>query len=233
MTEKLRELMKVTDHTPVLRVRKTGESAYNVETGGENPGSRVFDRIIFTVPLPLLSGIIADFPEALGRSLKNVKYNPSIVVALALSRPFADHSFMNRFLQTQIHTLATVVQDHDKGGERVPKGKGLVTVVLTKEASSRLFDKPDGEVSAAVLREADKVWPGIADEVLFYRIYRWPFGGVQLPPGALASQTVMRNELETLNPDWAFAGDGLFRASMEVSLRTGFKAAERILQPRQ
>lgn len=231
VTEKLRELMKVTDYTPVLRVRKTGESAYNVETGGENPGSRVFDRIIFAVPLPLLSGIIADLPEALGRSLKNVKYNPSIVVALALSRPFADHSFMNRFLRAQIHTLATVVQDHDKGGERVPKGKGLVTVVLTKEASSRLFDKPDGEVSAAVLREADKVWPGIADEVLFYRIYRWPFGGVQLPPGALASQMVMRNELETLNPDWTFAGDGLFRASMEVSLRTGFKAAERILQP--
>jgi hypothetical protein len=27
----------------------------------------------------------------------------------------------------------------------------------------------------------------------------------------------------------AFAGDGLYRASMEVSLRTGYKAADRVL----
>ncbi len=60
----------------------------------------------------------------------------------------------------------------------------------------------------------------------FLRIYRWPFGAVQLPPNALAQQVFMRDELDK---SIAFASDGLYRASMEVSLRTGFKAPDRIL----
>ena len=52
---------------------------------------------------------------------------------------------------------------------------------------------------------------------------------VQLPPGALARQMKMRKELDALGASVVFAGDGLYRASMEVSLRTGYEAADRIL----
>lgn len=229
VTEKLRERLEVRDHTPVLGIQKIGESSYQIETGGKTPGSWRFDKIIFAVPLPVIPTLIADLPESLDRDLKKVRYNPSLVVALALTRPFGNHSFMNTFLRTQIPTLATVVQDQDKGEGRIPKGNGLATVILTKEASARFFDKPEGEVMETVLREMDSVWPGLSGEVIFSRVYRWPFGGVQLPPGTLARQIGMRKALESLDPNWAFAGDGLYRASMEVSLRTGLKAAEQIL----
>jgi oxygen-dependent protoporphyrinogen oxidase len=229
VTEKLREQLEVRDYTPVLGVRKTGNSSYQVETGGEDPGSREFDKIIFAVPLPLIPALITDLPESLCRDLKNVRYNPSLVVALALARPLVDHSFMNTFLRAQVPTIATLVQDQGKGEGRIPKGKGLATVILTKEASAGFFDKPDGEVTRAVLREMDSLWAGLSSEVIFSRVYRWPFGGVQLPPGTLARQPRMREELEALDPNWAFAGDGLYRASMEVSLRTGFQAAKQIL----
>jgi oxygen-dependent protoporphyrinogen oxidase len=230
VTEKLRERLEVRDHSPVLGVRKVGESSYRLKAGGKNPHSRPFDKIIFAVPLPLIPDIIEDLPESLGQELNNVQYNSSVVVALALERPFVEHSFMNTFLRAQMPTTATVVQDQGKGKGRIPTGKGLATVILTKEASARFFDKPDGEVTEGVLREMDSVWAGLSSEVIFSRVYRWPFGGVQLPPGTLARQLRMRAALEALDPNWAFAGDGLYRASMEVSLRTGFKAADRTLR---
>lgn len=230
VTEKLRERLEIRDHTPVLGIQKIGKSSYQIETGGKTPDPRRFEKIIFAVPLPAIPTLIADLPESLKRDLKKVRYNPSLVVALALTRPFVDHSFMNTFLRTQISTLATVVQDQEKGEGRIPKGKGLATVILTKEASIRFYDKTDDEVTESVLREMDWLWPGLSGEVLFARVYRWPFGGVQLPPGTLARQIGIREALETLDPNWAFAGDGLYRASMEVSLRTGIKAAEQILK---
>jgi hypothetical protein len=39
----------------------------------------------------------------------------------------------------------------------------------------------------------------------------------------------MRKALDALGASVAFAGDGLYRASMEVSLRTGYEAADRVL----
>lgn len=230
VTDRIREPLEVKERTPVLGIQKAGASSYRVETGGENPGSPVFDKIIFAVPLPLISGIVSELPASLVRNLTNVRYNPSVVVAVALAKPFVDGSFMNTFLRSQIPTLATVVQDRGKGEGRVPEGKGLATAILTKAASIRLLDQSDDAATEAVLREMDTVWPGLSREVIFTRVYRWPFGAVQLPPGALARQPEMRNALDTLDPNWAFCGDGLYRASMEVSLRTGFRAAERILR---
>jgi len=92
------------------------------------------------------------------------------------------------------------------------------------------MNRPDGEAVEAVLRDMDSVWPGFSGRVILSRVYRWPFGGVQLPPGTLACQSRTRERLDGLDPSWAFAGDGLYRASMEVSVRTGFRAAERILK---
>ena len=137
---------------------------------------------------------------------------------------------MNNFLRSEFKVLATLVLDRHKAPNRVPQGKGLVTVILTEEASRRLFDASEGLVSAEVLREMDVLWPGFSSEVIFTRVYRWQYGGVQLPPGVLGQQQALRAELADRFKDVAFAGDGLYRASMEVSLRTGFRAAEHILK---
>lgn len=152
-----------------------------------------------------------------------------MVVAMGLKKPFDSHSFMNNFLRDEIFTLATVVLDKFKGPGRIPKGKGLATAILTKNASEELFNKTEDEITELVLEELDSVWPGFSSDILFARVYRWPFGAVQLPPNTLVQQISMREELDKLDKSVAFAGDSLYRASMEVSLRTGFKASDRIL----
>ena len=230
VAEKLREMLDVRENTPVLSVRRDGKAGtYRLETGGSHPASLGFDKIIFCIPLPRIPDVLEELPQSLRKDLKGVLYTPSIVVAMGLMRPFTGHSFMNTFLRHEIRTLATVVLDHHKGPDRIPRGKGLATAILTKDAATRLFKKSDNDVVEAVSSELDALWPCFSGRILFARVYRWPFGAVQLPPGALARQLKMRKALDTLGASVAFAGDGLYRASMEVSLRTGYKAADRVL----
>ena len=230
VAEKLGEILDVRDNTPVLSVRRNGKTGtYRLETGGSHPATFGFDKIIFSIPLPCIPDVLEGLPQSLRNDLKQVLYTPSIVVAMGLMEPFAGHSFMNTFLRHEIRTLATVVLDHHKGVDRIPRGKGLATAILTKDAATRLFKQSDNDVTEAVLSELDAVWPGFSSRILFARVYRWPFGAVQLPPGALAGQVKMRKGLDASAASVAFAGDGLHRASIEVSLRTGYKAADRVL----
>ena len=77
--------------------------------------------------------------------------------------------------------------------------------------------------------EMESLRPGFSLDILFCRVFRWTHGGVQLPPGTLKTQGSLRQELASRYRDISFAGDGLHRASMEVSLRTGYRAADHIL----
>lgn len=229
VAEKLYERLDVRNNTTVLEVRKNEQAdSYRIELEGDSTIYE-FDKIIFAVPLPLVAELFKNLSEPLKKVLKNVQYTPSMVVAMGLKKPFDSHSFMNNFLRDEIFTLATVVLDKFKGPGRIPKGKGLATAILTKNASEELFNKTEDEITELVLEELDSVWPGFSSDILFARVYRWPFGAVQLPPNTLVQQISMREELDKLDKSVAFAGDSLYRASMEVSLRTGFKASDRIL----
>ncbi len=231
LAEALTERLDVRLDTPVIEIRRGhGQGPYQVEIGGEGSASLEFDGIIFAVPLPLVPEFFHDFPESLKESLSNVKFTPSISVAMGLMRPYTDFSMMNNVVRSEFKTLATLVFDYHKGGRRIPPGKGLASAILTVDASRRFMGESDSAVTEAVLGEIDSLKPGFSEDLLFSRVHRWNHGGVQLPPGTLKAQVSLRRELASRFQNIAFAGDGLYRASMEVSLKTGYRAADRILK---
>jgi len=231
LSEKLKDLLHVRLKAPVVQVREDREKGvWRLKTGGDHPETGEYDGIIFAVPAPVVPELLTDMPAPVKKGLSNVTYTPSLVVAMGLAKPCMDASMMNTFTRKEYHTLASVVLDHYKKGGRIPHGRGLVTAILTKEMSRRLMPEPDETVIQTVLEEMNKRWPGFADDLLFTRIYRWPHAGVQLPPGTLKTQVFLRDELEARFPTAAFAGDGLHRASMEVSLKTGYRAADRMAE---
>ena len=81
-----------------------------------------------------------------------------------------------------------------------------------------------------MLAEAETLLPGLSGRVLFTRVYRWAHGAVQLPPGAVRAAAHMRRLLEALPPTLAFAGDGLYKSSLETAFNTGVAAAHRIIR---
>ena len=187
------------------------------------------EGVIIAIPLPQVVHLVDDLPESLVEAFRSVRYAPSIVTVLAVDSEYQSTSMINNVLRQDGRVIATVVFDHHKSPQRIPKGKSLVTVILCEPASRMLFDQPDGVITEAVFEEMDKLYHGFSDKLIFSRIYRWPHGAVQLMPGSVRQQHELRKMLAALRGNLLFAGDGLYKSSLEISFNTGIEAANRIM----
>jgi oxygen-dependent protoporphyrinogen oxidase len=228
LADRLAQDLDVRLGTPVRRISARSETGpVEVELGGG--GIEICDAVIVTVPAPLAPGLYPDCPRPVKDLLGRVAYAPSIVVALALDRPWPGHSYLNNLLRREFQVVATVVLDHHKGPGRCPPDKGLVTAVLSAPAARKLLEAPEETIVQAVLSEIERLWPGFSSRVLFARVYCWPCGAVQLGPGAVAERRRLTEELDRLPGPVYFAGDGLLKSSLEISYNSGVGAAERWL----
>jgi protoporphyrinogen oxidase len=91
-----------------------------------------------------------------------------------------------------------------------------------------MFGLLDETVFHKVLIELDAVFGDFSDHVVFGKVYRWDYGAVQLPPGAIAKNVKIRRELQTRFRKVFFAGDSLFGTSLETSFLTGSMAASQV-----
>jgi oxygen-dependent protoporphyrinogen oxidase len=185
--------------------------------------------VILAVPLPLVINIVDGLPEDLVEGFRSVRYAPSIVTALAVDREYPATSMINNLLRKDDRVVATVIFDHHKSPHRIPKGKSLITAILCEPASRKLFAEPDGKITEAALEDVGKLYPGFADRLIFSKVYRWPYGAVQLMPGSVRQQHELRKMLAEYRGNLLFAGDGLYKSSLEISFTTGVEAANRIM----
>jgi oxygen-dependent protoporphyrinogen oxidase len=227
-------LMKDLDvrlNSPVIRIHPQNDKGpYQVHFGGDNTGDDFFDAIIFAVPSPIVPGMLDGLPPDLKSPFQDVNYAPSIVTALAVDRPFTDSAMISNLARKDFNTVGTLVFDHHKGPNRVPQGKGLITAILNEPASRAMFEASDDSITDEALKEVDTLLPRVSDKLLFSKVYRWEYGAVQLPPGALEKQHLARKALCDRFDNLYFAGDGLHKASLEVSFNTGIRAANQIIE---
>ncbi len=229
--EQLMRELDVRLNSPVVKIAPASrEGLYEIHVGGENPRSYLAEGVILAVPLPLVTNIVDGLPEDLADGFRSVRYAPSIVAALAVDREYPASSMINNLLRKDDGVIATVIFDHHKSPHRIPKGKSLVTVILCEPASRMLFAEPDGKITEAVLGDVNKRYHGFADKLIFSRIYRWAHGAVQLMPGSVRQQHELRKMLAELRGNLLFAGDGLYKSSLEISFNTGVEAANRMME---
>ncbi len=230
LPERLMKDLDVRLNTPVLKIGpETDKGPYQVHVGGDNPGKDVFDAIIFAIPSPIVPGILDELSPDLKGHFQEVSYAPSIVTALAVDRLFAETAMINNLARKDFKTVGTLVFDHHKGPNRVPQGKGLITAILNEHASRALFEASEDTIITEALKDVDSLFPRVSDKLLFARVYRWEHGAVQLPPGSLLKQHSARKALHDRFDNLYFAGDGLHKASLEVSFNTGTGAANQII----
>jgi len=172
---------------------------------------------------------ILELPEELKQYFSDVVYSPSIVTALAVEGEISPTSMINNLLRTDCGVLGTVVFDRHKNRMRVPQGKELVTAILCEKASRALFHETDDRITTEVLKEMDTLFHGFSNRLIFSRIYRWESGAIQLKPGSLLRQHPIRKTIENGFNNLYFAGDGLYKSSLEVSFNTGIRAANQII----
>jgi hypothetical protein len=93
-----------------------------------------------------------------------------------------------------------------------------------------MFGLLDETVFHKVLQEVDAAFKGFSDKVLFGRVYRWDYGAVQQPPGAVAQKVKLRQELRRRFRNIFIASDSLFGTTLEVSFLTGSMAAGQVAE---
>jgi protoporphyrinogen oxidase len=234
VSERVVKDLDVRLNSPVIKINpKADKGPYEINVGGNNPETLVFDGVIFAVPLPLVPGILEKLPQELKQYFLKVSYSPSVVTALAVEGEYSHASMINNLLRTDFDVIGTVVIDQHKSRRRVPKGKNLVTAILCEKASRALFHETEERITAEVLKEMDTLFPGFSNRVIFSKIYRWKHGAVQLPPGSVARQHSFRKKIENGVHNIYFASDGLYKSSLEVSYNTGIQAANQIIEKMQ
>ena len=234
LAEALRRKLDVRFHSPVLQVRATADDqTYTVSVGGDRPQSFTFHTVVFAIPAPLVPSLLPDIPESVREGIGKVVYAASMVVVMGVDQPLPGTSFINNLSRRNFRILATLVVDHHKGPARIPAGKGLVTAILRDEASRALSEQSDGTITAEVLKETGFVFPGFSEHVIFSRVYRWPYGAVQLTPGALRQQISTRKAWEECFPSLYLVSDDLRHSSVETQVRAGIDVAEKITRKYQ
>ena len=227
---KMADGLDVRLESPVERIAPSGaEDSYRVHVGGDNPETIPVEGVIVTTPPPQALKMVDNLPPEVAEAMGSVRYAPSVVVALALDRLIDAPSMINNVLRLDHEVLGTVVFDHHKGRHRAPQGKGLVTAVLSEPAGRALIDQSDEVVTHKVLQEMDSIFRGLSNHIHFTRVYRWPFGAVQLWPGSVRRQHQLRLILLKMPGRLLFAGDGLYKSSLEISFNTGISAAEEMI----
>ena len=231
LPERLGADLEVRLNSPVNVVKSaSGSGGYEVEIGGDHPEKLVFDGVIFSVPSPLIPEMLVGLSPRAKRLLQEIPYSKSIVTAFAVDRTYDDTAMINNLSRDTFKTVGTIVFDNHKGPNRVPEGKELVTAILCEKASSALMDEPEDKVISSVIQEIDPLFPGFSDRLIFSRVYRWPYGAVQFPPGAILRHDEARRVLDQEFQRICFAGDGLHKTSLEVSFNTGVRAANRVVK---
>lgn len=231
LPERLAAGLEVRLAAPVTEVRRVrGPKAYEITVSGDNPETLSFDAVIFAVPASIVPRLCPDLPDDAKAGLSGIVYAPSIVAVFGLDRVHENTSMIGNLVRKDCKTVGTVVFDRHKARSHVPDGKELVTAILCENASRALMHEPDDKVVHAALAELDTLFQGFSREVLFSRVYRWEHGAVQLPPAAVSRSASLRKALEAHFDDLLFAGDGLYKSSLEVSFNSGVRAAERVMQ---
>ncbi|MCV7408336.1 hypothetical protein AWC05_04775 [Mycobacterium florentinum] len=148
-----------------VEITWTGPDGQHTETGAgaivSSMGNEVPDL------LPQLEPDRAAF-------LRDLRYTSCININVGLSRPPAGMpaSFVV-FPRPSSDALFAIIAEHNKAPGRAPAGKGLIGLYSMNEWAVEHADDDDDAVLAGLLRDAEPLMPGVADQIEFVRVNRW------------------------------------------------------------
>ncbi|HLU24749.1 MAG TPA: NAD(P)/FAD-dependent oxidoreductase [Longimicrobiales bacterium] len=192
-------------------------------------GDTSHDAVILAVPAAEGLRLTGLDGEA-GAWLREVRTQPTASLALALDRPTPASYFGLSFPRIEPpgdRAVALCVQERKAPG-LVPEGKGLVLVFPAPSVAARVAEGTPEQAGELLVPAVERAFPGVSRWITAARLYRFPEGGTIFYPGYLT-------RLGRFNPAWlpprlALAGDYLVAPTVEGAVRSGERAARRVLE---
>jgi oxygen-dependent protoporphyrinogen oxidase len=121
----------------------------------------------------LVPDLVPQLAPERAQFLRDLTYTSCITFSLALSRPPAEKAAFVVAPRPVSQKVFAGIVEHNKAPGRVPPGKGLVTFYGMNGWSVENIQRTDEEVIEDALADAEKLVPGVADDVEFSMVHRW------------------------------------------------------------
>jgi oxygen-dependent protoporphyrinogen oxidase len=192
----------------------------------------VADRVILATTASV-AGVLYKEPSTIERELLSTAYSSTLVVALGVKdscrlAPEIAGLYGILIPRTERSVISAIANEGNKDKDRVAKGK-LLVAFLSDKAGSGMIDWKDDDILAVVLKEMEKYFISVADNILFTRIYRWKEAVPMSPPGR--SRNVARYRKGVSGSTKVFlAGDYMGMPFTEGAAETGKWTAEALMR---
>jgi len=228
LPERLASELDVRLNAPVssMSINPTG---IELNVGGE---TIVADRVIMATTAPV-SRILYQEPGIVERDLLATTYSSTLTIYVIVRDsfqidPYIDEIYGILVPKKERKVISSIGIEGSKDKRRLADGK-MFCIFLASQAGAEMIDWKDEAVLSVVLAELEKYFPGVSENVLFTKIYRWREAMPMSPVGR--SQNVARYR-ESITPSTRIflAGDYTGMAFTEGAAETGRWAAQSLLQ---
>jgi protoporphyrinogen/coproporphyrinogen III oxidase len=204
------------------RVTQLSAGAGDVVIDGDR-----FDAAVIAVPASIAAGLLEDSGAA--QWLQQVEERRTFTVAYRLDREFPADWFGLSFPRTAEvgGRVAVVCVQRNKLPDETEGGDALL-VIPAPGAAQQLYDRADDEIAGMLLSDLERAVPGVTRRAGTRRVYRHATGYTVFGPGHLG-------RIRGFDHGWlpsrvALAGDYLVAPSVEGAVRSGTRAARRVLE---
>jgi oxygen-dependent protoporphyrinogen oxidase len=224
---------KVTVHTarPVVKVSDGPDGAQLLFQDGQ---TLTAGTVLLAVPAPVALTLHPSMPDDERVYLAACGYTPMIRVTCLLDQPLqlarrrgqpAVYALL--VPQREDSVLSGLTIEHVKAANRARPGRGLVSLLSARTATDDLLDRPDAEVSEALLERAEHFLPGLRRACREASVHRFPHAAPEATPEALRLQAAFvarpARRIE-------YAGDWVYqRPTSEAAVQSAEFAVARLL----
>jgi oxygen-dependent protoporphyrinogen oxidase len=191
-------------------------------------GQATHDAVVVATPATAALSLLGDVGPA-GEWLRAVRSAPTLTAAFVLDAPLDREWFGLSFPRASEPgaRIAAIAAQSRKLPSLVPDGREVIVVYPAPPAAAELFDATPQAVVDALGPALEAAFPGIGARIERARVYPFEDGYTLFAPGYL-------QHLQRFDPGWlpghlALAGDYLVAPSVEGAVRSGQRAAARLL----
>jgi protoporphyrinogen/coproporphyrinogen III oxidase len=215
---------------PATRVERVhaDDGAVVVEVGGARTG---YDGAVIAVAANRAAALL-DARGELRAWLDAVRERSTLTVAYRTDRPFPGDYFGLSFPRTTKpgRLLAALCIQSRKLAGLVPPGGDALVALAAPSAVPDLWERGDDDAAGAVLASVEEAVRGVARHVTAAHVQRFEDGCTVFSPGYL--RRLRRFDGAWLPAGITLAGDYLVAPTVEGAVRSGQRAARRLLQQR-
>lgn len=225
--EQLARRFTVQLEAPVTVVQEgSGGVLVSWQSPNEGERSEQFAGCVVAIPARQAVAVLPGLDPARQQFLRRVRYTKMVNLTVALGRAPAGIPATYIQVPASVHDgLIGILLDHNRAPDRVPAGKGLLSLYVTTEWAEELIDEDDAVVAKRLLESLEMVLPKASDHVEFTVVHRWDPMVVQSRVGQYRDLKDFNQISRTKDRLVQLAGDYFSSSNINSATAAGERAA--------